>query len=136
MPHLLTRTIASAALAVALLGVTACSDDDDGAAGDDQPAAESNGGGAASGLDESAGRPFGVDASGMATAMKAGAGADRVEVDGNTFRLYFDEGSKDDVTATVTCSAMDSVSGDDDLVVMVYPDGELDCAEALAARGG
>lgn len=73
------------------------------------------------------GRPFDVDADGLAVAMQSATRADRVEVDGTTFRLHFDEGSVEDVQAYINCSAVNSVAGADDSVVMVYADGELDC---------
>lgn len=74
-------------------------------------------------------RPFGVDDGGLAASMKAGTGADRVEVDGSTFRLYFGEGSTEDVTAGIHCRAMDALTGPDESVVLVYPDGEKACSD-------
>lgn len=129
MPFRLSQPIAAAVVAALLLvGAAGCSDD---SSGDKTSAAatDANGDDGTVSGDGDASRPFGVDADGLATAMKSGTGADRVEVDGNTFRLYFDEGSTEDVMAMVKCSAMDSVKGDDDSVVMVFPDGELECDE-------
>ena len=72
-------------------------------------------------------RPFGADDDALAVAMQAATRADRVQVDGGTFRLHFDEGSVEDVNAFINCSAMNSIKGDTDSVVMVYADGELNC---------
>ncbi|HLT17159.1 MAG TPA: hypothetical protein VK007_10680 [Acidimicrobiales bacterium] len=144
-----SRRLVAATAAALLLAAAACSDDDDGGApatADDAASVDDAGAGdgAAEDDDQDApigiaedgtldlpegedGRIFGVDDEGLARSMKAGTGADRVEVDGSTFRLIFDEGSVDSVSVTINCIAMQSVKGDDDSVVLVYPDGEVAC---------
>src|SRR5690606_1467803 len=95
-------TSASSAPAADAVGDTdAGSSDDEGAAGAQQALADAVGGDGE--------RPFGVSAEDLAVAMQAATRADRVEVDGNTFRLYFDEGSVEDVTARTKCSAMNMI---------------------------
>lgn len=94
----------------------------DAVAGDDDAAATSE--------DEDDSRAFDVDDDGLAAAMQSGTGADDVEVDGNTFRLNFNDGSVDDVTSSINCRAMNEVKGADDQVVLVYPDGEVNCDES------
>lgn len=137
MTFLRSRLTTVALAAVLLLGAAACSDDSDDAADTSPPPAEdttsegegtTTGGGDATAGDDS-GRPFGVDDEGMAASMKAATRADRVEVDGSTFRLFFGEGSVEDMSANINCTAMASVKGDEDSVVLVYPDGERPCED-------
>lgn len=144
-----SRRLVAATAAALLLAAAACSDDDDGGApatADDAASVDDAGAGDDAAEDDDQdvpigiaedgtldlpegedGRIFGVDDEGLARSMKAGTGADRVEVDGSTFRLIFDEGSVDSVSVTINCIAMQSVKGDDDSVVLVYPDGEVAC---------
>lgn len=127
------------------LGAAACSGDGDSsdagtpdpteqAAGTDDDGQDGPGdatGGSADGDDS---RPFGVDRSQLATALETATSADDHEVDGNTIRLIFNDGSKDDVTATINCSASAQIKSDDDEVELVYPDGTVDCTTLLADR--
>lgn len=64
----------------------------------------------------------------LGTALKAGTGADSFSVDGTTVRLHFSEGSREDVSAHINCSAAGSVVDDGHTVILVYPDGERDCS--------
>lgn len=138
----LSRVAAASVLVLLGAGLAGCGDDDDVSTGSDGAPAGSPAsadGGSDAEADEAAqaaladamgdDRPFGVDDEGMATAMKAATQADRVEVDGSTFRLHFDEGSKDDMRANIHCTAMNAVAGEDDEVVLVYGDGEVRCSD-------
>lgn len=64
----------------------------------------------------------------LGTALKAGTGADSFSVDGTTVRLHFSEGSREDVSAHINCSAAGSVVDEGHTVILVYPDGERDCS--------
>lgn len=143
------RLLAVAFAGSILLGAAGCSDDDSanasatpepaGSASEDSEATP--GGGAGDNgdtddiefdLDEITGgsdRPFGLDREGLAQSMLAGTKADRWEVDGNTIRLIFSEGSVDSVSPVINCTATNSLKADEDRVVLVYPDGEVDCDE-------
>lgn len=74
-------------------------------------------------------RAFGIDESGLAETLQRGLSADEVQVDGTTFRVIYSEGSVDSPTATMNCRVSVEIAGADDVIVLVYPDGELDCSE-------
>lgn len=71
----------------------------------------------------------------LGTALKAGTRADSFSVDGTTVRLHFSEGSHEDVSAAINCSAADSVVDEGHTVILVYPDGERDCSAEDSAGG-
>lgn len=137
MPQRSSRLLVSVISAMLLMfGAVACSDDEASDSGTNsanetsgEDAGDDRGDGEAvdsSGMGDEE-RPFGVNLSAMARALAGGTGADRHEVDGNTVHLIFDEGSVDDVKAAINCSVAVSMIAEDDRVVLVYPDGEVDC---------
>lgn len=112
----------AAAAAVLMVGLTACG-------GDSTPAADSSTSGkAASGESD---RAFGVDSSGMSTAIKAGTKADRVEFNDGTFRAHFESGSTEDTVAWTKCGVL-QLLGEGENLLLVFPDGELDCSKRNA----
>lgn len=124
-----------------LLGATACSDDDSSsdsssnsslpdAVGTDEEAFDTDE--EAFDVEELTGgsdRPFDIDIEAMARSMSAGTGASSWEVDGNTIRLMFNNGSVDSMSPVINCTATNALKADEDRVVLVYPDGEVDCAD-------
>lgn len=54
--------------------------------------------------------------------------ADRAEFQGTSLMIYFNEGSVGDPTAGIGCLAAETLLADDENAVMVYSDGQLDCA--------
>lgn len=117
------------ALAGALtLTTTACSGDEPGtepAAAESEPAAVV----AVDEPDEDGDQdsPYGGELDALGEALRAGTGADTFSVDGTTVRLHFAEGSVDDPTAHVNCSAAGHLLDDGHHAVLVYPDGEKVC---------
>lgn len=63
----------------------------------------------------------------MEKALKA-VGATKVDFDGKTLRAHF-EGSAEDAVAWTKCSAMQVVGSKAKTHIIVYTDGELDCAK-------
>ncbi len=110
----LSRSLLAGLTAVLLsLGLSGCGGDDDG-----NPSRTTSGG-ATSGLDEAIEKPL------------VAIGATKVEYDGKVLRAHFD-GSTEDATAWTYCSSLEMVTPDADKHLVVYEDGELDCAERNA----
>ncbi len=135
------RLLASIAAALLVLGTAACSDDDstsadrgatssaDAANGNDQ---DSDGDDEALDIGELTGgsdRPFGVSRDDLAKSIGSATSADRWEVEGETIYLFYGSGTYDSMTAAINCSAALTLQSDEDRVVLVYPDGEVDCNE-------
>jgi hypothetical protein len=130
--------LAAALFALALIiGGSACSSDGGSAepvsttSGADVAADEAAGGGSeGTDGDEGDGQELDIDQSTWAIALAAGTSADDHLVEGSTIVLIFDSGSKDDVKATVNCSAASAIApstaGE---IVLRYPDGSLSCAD-------
>lgn len=79
--------------------------------------------------DGDASRPFGVNAEALAEAISTATRADDFEIDGNSFRLIYNEGEVDGTTAFINCTVVNELKGDDDTITLVYPDGELNCED-------
>lgn len=96
-----------------------------GCGGDDEPAAASP----SSDTQQEATSTTTDDArrDGLAQGLEA-AGATKVEMDDRTLRAHFD-GSVEDPVAWTRCSALQIYPDEFDTYVLVYDDGELDCAE-------
>lgn len=134
--HLSALIVSIAILAV---GATACSSDDDGdrpsatpesVAGDDAtPADDETGNDGAGGGGNDSERPFGVDRESLASAVATATGAASHDVDGDTIRLRYDEGSREDVTASINCSVVLGMKDPADRIEMTYPDGEFECVD-------
>lgn len=75
------------------------------------------------------GRAFDSTDDAVITAVVQGTQAERAEWDGSTLRVIFDSGSAESPTEWIKCSAAEVLLADDEKAVLVYPDGELDCAE-------
>ncbi len=81
------------------------------------------------GMDTEGDRAFDVDQDTVVTSILSGTDAVDAEWDGSTLRVIFEAGSVDDVEATIPCTAAETIIADDESVVIVYPDGEVDCSE-------
>lgn len=123
-----------------VFGATACSDDESPSADDtrnDDVSAAIGGGDQDTedvefDFDELTGgsdRPFDVSREDLAKSISGGVQADRWEVEGDTIYLFFDEGTFDSIPAAINCSVALTLQSDEDRVVLVYPDGEVDCNE-------
>lgn len=130
--------------ALLTLSTTACSGDTPGtepAAADPEPAdaaAEDEPDTDVAEPDTDAGEDgvYGGDLDTFGVALQAGTGADSFSVEGTTIRLHFGEGSVEDPSAHINCSAADQLLEDGHQAVMVYPDGEKNCGAEDAAGSG
>ena len=75
------------------------------------------------------GRVFNSSDDTMVKAATAATGAESGEWRDDTLRLTFSKGSKEDVIASINCRAIAHTLADDDGLVLIYPDGEVDCGE-------
>ena len=76
---------------------------------------------------------YGSDLEVLGAGLQAGTGAESFDVDGNTIRLHFAEGSVDDPMAHVSCSAATQLLDAEHQAILVFPDGEKDCSSEDAA---
>lgn len=140
-----SRFITSLLASAVLIGASACSGSSDDNSADnssnnvdatttttaapstdnDTESGDSGSGGSAGDSD----RAFGIDDSGLAETLQRGLSADEVQIDGNTFRVIYSEGSIDSPTAAMNCRVSVDIAGADDVIVLVFPDGELNCSE-------
>ncbi len=128
-----THSLAAALVALALtFGGSACSSD----GGSAEPVSTTSGADEiVGGGPEGDGLELDVDGSTWATALAAATLADDHLVEGSTIELVFDSGSKDDVKATLNCSAASAIApSTEGEIVLRYPDGSLSCADF--DRGG
>lgn len=130
--HPSTRLAASLCAVALTFGAVACSSDGDAASKKSIPSGGAPGTNDGGVLDPEGGRPFGVDRSSMAVALAAATSAADHSVDGSTIELIYDSGSREDPTARINCSVAVSMVGEDDRVVLSYPDGPLDCAVEMS----
>lgn len=118
---LLMRSLAGLAAVAAAGALVGCSSDSDSTpavtAVETEIVVDENGGG----LD--------ADQDTLVTAAVAATDADSGEWRDGTMVLTYTDGSVDDVTASINCSAMSHLLSDDDGLVLVYPDGEVDCRD-------
>lgn len=131
-----SKKLRTSALVLALAfvgGLAACGGDDapaasgtEGTAGDP---AEAGAPGDESTDGSGEGRAFDSTDDAVITAVTTATGADRAEWDGSTLRVIFDEGSAEEVTVRLNCTAIEAVIADDESAVMVFPDGEFRCDE-------
>lgn len=148
------RTVAALFALALMLGATACSDDDSSSPSPNEAADNSDGGTGGSDATDTNGtddgtdsdgandddvefdfdevtggsdRPFDIDREGLAKSLQSGTNADRWAVEGDTILLYFESGTYDSIPAAINCSAALTLKSDEDRVVLVYPDGEVDC---------
>lgn len=155
MLHPSRRLLAALFALVMVFAVAACSDDDssdggssadptDAAAGDTDPESTDTGDDDVDpdetefDLNEITGgddRPFDIDRETLARSLAPATKADRWEIDGDTIRLIYDSGSASAVTSTINCTAANTLKSDEDQVVLVYPDGEVDCGEYSSIGG-
>lgn len=63
----------------------------------------------------------------MVTASVTATGAASGQVRDGALRLTYPDGSTEDVSAFINCSAISHLINDDAGLVLIYPDGELDC---------
>lgn len=118
----------AAALSIVALVLGGCSSDDDSSTrGANSGSQAADASGSNSGGEDSDERAFDVEREDLARALSIGASADDYEVDGDTIRLIFNDGSKDSVTAMINCTASNQLKADDDRVQLVFPDGAVDC---------
>ncbi|MDT0200379.1 hypothetical protein [Nocardioides sp. AE5] len=124
--RLLHRTgLALAALTLAL-AAAGCSSDDP-----DNPQGSSGGGSSSSGSGSD--RPMGNIADDDAIRIIANTlKADRAEWRGEVAVFHFADGSRDDPLSRINCSAISHLIADTESAELHYPDGVLDCTEALA----
>lgn len=145
------RTVALTLAAILALGSTACSGDGSGdeaeAAGSDasgvpvdgpeldsDKAADDKGDEGAADSDSA----YDSDLEILGVGLQASTAAARFTVDGDTLRLHFTEGSVEDPSAHITCSAASQLLDSAHRAVVVFPDGEMDCStvEDAAGAGG
>lgn len=116
---LLMRSLAGLAAVAAAGALVGCSSDSDStpAATETEVVVDENGDG------------INADQDTLVTAAVAATNADSGEWRDGTMVLTYTDGSVDDVTASINCSAMSHLLSDDDGLVLVYPDGEVDCRD-------
>lgn len=121
----LTGVVAAGVLALGLVGCSA------------QPPVEtstptapaSEGQNGSSGDEGNDGRAFDSTDDAIITALLAAIpGAESAEWQGKSIRIFFSEGSVNDVTAGIGCLAAQTLIAEDETSFMVYPDGEIDCS--------
>lgn len=134
MRSIITHRFAPIAFAALLtVGTAACGggDETDEAAA---PAADaqdtSDEADGTNGMDPEGGRAFDVDQDTVVTAVLSGTDAAAAEWEGSTLHVVFESGSVDDMEARIPCTAAETVIADDESVVVVYPDGEIDCSDS------
>lgn len=119
------------ALAVAGLVLAGCSSDSDSEA--PAPGTSSNDGGSAdatgTGDADSSGRAFGASDDAIVQAVVTATPADSAEWRGDTLWVTFTDGSVDDPTVGGYCRVTAALLEDGEPVMLVYPDGEIDCEQ-------
>jgi hypothetical protein len=139
--HPTPRHARAAASVLVLFAAAACSSDGEGSAASTGPevaidGSEADAGGSGTNSstpidgfvdDPDNDRPFDATSETMGIALEAATSADRHEVDGTTITLFFSEGSTEGMGVYINCTAADAVTGADDTVILVYPDGQANC---------
>ena len=120
----LTGVVAAGVLALGLVGCSA------GPVETTAPTAPvSDGENGSNGDEGNDGRAFDSTDDAVITALLAAiSGAESAEWQGKNIRIYFSEGSVNDVTAGIGCLAAQTLIAEDETSFMIYPDGEIDCS--------
>lgn len=119
----LTGVVAAGVLALGLAGGSVGPVDTTG------PTAPGDGQNGSSGDEGNDGRAFDSTDDAVITALLAAIpGAESAEWQGKSIRIFFSEGSVNDVTAGIGCLAAQTLIAEDETSFMVYPDGEIDCS--------
>ncbi len=119
------------ALAVAGLVLAGCSSDSDGEA--PAPGVSDNGGDSTNstgaGDSDGSGRVFGASDDAVVQAVVKATPADSAEWRGDTLWVNFDDGSVKGPTTGGYCRITAALLNDGESVMLVYPDGEVDCEQ-------
>lgn len=134
-----TRTFPMAGLVVALASVLAlqgCSSDSGDVSVADlisdaanSDAANSDGAGSGGSGSGSGGYTSNIPSDTMVVAAVTATRAKDGEWKDGALRLTYDEGSVEDIMAHINCSAISHLIKDEEGLILVYPDGEVDCRE-------
>lgn len=123
------KLAAGGAAALLALGLAGCSAGDTPETVAPTANETSDGAGGDNGSEGNDDRAFGATDDAVVMALLAAInGAERAEWQGTTIYIHFPEGSVNDPTAGIGCLAAETVIAEDENAIMVYPDGEFDCA--------